>query len=334
MFVSSVEIKNKAILAPLAGISDMPFRRICRELGAGAVFSEMVSADGIFQNSVKTWRFLDFEPVERPLGFQLFGQKPDVMARAVELINPLKPDMLDINFGCPAPKVVRRGAGSALLKDLDLLESVFRAMRENTDIPVWAKIRSGWDTESIVAIEVAQRLEAAGAAAVTLHPRTRAQRFQGHSDWSMIQKVKETVKIPVIGNGDIKCAADAKRMYAETGCDLVMVGRAAFGNPWIFREIEALLEHGEEIPRPRMAERMAVCMRQIDLSEQIYSERYALFNTRTHIAWYTRGMPESTNFRNHLFRTKSVAQMRQMLNEYTDFVTQHENEALAEQTHE
>ncbi|MCI0515491.1 tRNA dihydrouridine synthase DusB [candidate division KSB1 bacterium] len=306
MFLGQIEITQPAILAPLAGISDSPFRSICREFGAGLVFTEMVSADGLVRGNQHTWRYLYFEPAERPIGIQLFGNNPESMARAAEIVSQLQPDFIDINMGCPVPKVIKHGAGAALLKDLPLIEKIVRTMRAHTTIPILAKIRSGWEADDLVAVDLAQMLAASGVAGITVHPRTRSMNFTGHADWNLIRLVKQAVQIPVIGNGDVTSAAAAQRMFEETGCDLVMIGRGAFGNPWLFREIALYLKEGRLIPPPTHAERIAMCLRQFRIARRMFPERYLLTDLRKHLIWYTHGLPQGSHIRQQLFKIKDV----------------------------
>lgn len=332
MILSTIEIKPPIALAPLAGISDRPFRLICKEMGAGLVFSEMVSGDGLKHGNKPTLRFLEFSEEERPFGVQIFGSEAYTMAKGTEIIcaQNHKADFLDINMGCPVPKVVKRGAGSALMKDLTRSEQIVKAIREVSDIPVMAKIRSGWDYDSIVAVEFAQMLEANGVVAITVHPRTRTMRFSGVSDWEIIRKVKEAVNVPVIGNGDINSGEDAKRMLDQTGCDMLMVGRASFGNPWIFREINHYLATGETLPPPTMEDRLDMCMRHFRLAAEIMSEKYAAFEMRKQICWYTRGMPDSTTFRNNIFKLKNIDAIKASINDYQKFLRNYDTENLEE----
>ncbi|MDZ7346263.1 MAG: tRNA dihydrouridine synthase DusB, partial [candidate division KSB1 bacterium] len=228
-------------LAPLAGWSDSPFRQLCREFGADLVYSEMISADGVGRNQAKTLKLAEFVESERPIGLQVFGAEPETVAEAARILAQLKPDFIDLNFGCPAKKVVRRGAGSALLSDLPLLQKIAAAAVRAVDLPVTAKLRSGWDAASINVVEAARRLADVGIVALTVHPLTQTMQFSGKADWEIIRRVVEAVSIPVIGNGDVKSPADAQRMFKTTGCRGVMIGRAASANPWIFRQISQYL---------------------------------------------------------------------------------------------
>jgi len=297
-----ISVANRAFLAPMAGFTDQPFRRICKKLGAGFLFGEFVSADGLVYESQKTFDLLNFLEEERPFGIQIFGSDPKIMARAAKIIHRFRPDVLDINFGCPVKKVVKRGAGAALLRDLNRLEDIAKAVMDASEIPVTAKIRIGWSKDEIVAIEVAQRLERVGIRAITVHARTKTMGYSGQAIWPVIGDVKKAVSIPVLGNGDIWTASDALKMMKETRCDFVMVGRGAIGNPWIFREIAALLNNGEEISPPTLQERGEICLRHFGLALEFYGRQKGVFEMRKHLAAYTKGMPGAGRFRAKLMR--------------------------------
>lgn len=316
MIVNDIKLAGRVVLAPLAGISDSSFRSICRRLGAAMVFTEMISADGLIQKNARTLDYLYFRAAERPIGFQLFGSDPAVMAQAVELIEPYQPDFIDLNFGCPVKKVIKRGAGAALLKDLDRLESITRAVVKHASRPVLAKIRKGWDLNNNNALEVAQRLEQCGVAAITVHPRTQAQGYGGQADWQTIKAIKRKVSILVIGSGDVRCAEDAQRMIDETGCDLVMIGRGALGNPWIFQQATALLENGQTLSPPALSERLEVMLQHLEDCARVRGELVAVFEMRKHLGWYTHGLPGSSQMRANLFRLKSIASIKELLQDY------------------
>lgn len=311
MILAGRQIDHPVVLAPLAGWTDTVFRRICKEFGVGLIFTEMASADALVRNRQRTLDICRFTPEERPIGVQLFGAEAEIMAGAAEIVAALEPDFIDINFGCPAKKVVRRGGGSALMRDLDAIQTIAAAVVQATPIPVTAKLRAGW--QEAVAVEACQRLQGAGVAAVTIHPRTQKMGFKGEADWRLIGQVKNGVSIPVIGNGDVNTPEDAKRMLEETGCDLVMVGRAARGNPWIFRQITAYLEEGTLIPPPSFDERLSLCIRHLDEQERYYGARVAVFNMRKHISFYLKGGERVTQFREQLFRQNDIEQVRASL---------------------
>lgn len=296
--MKTIDFKNRIALGPMAGVTDLPFRLLCKEMGCDLMTTEMISAKGLMYNNHKTEILLLTDEVEHPIGVQLFGSDPDIMAGEAEKIARDRDfDFIDINMGCPVPKIVGNGEGSALMKNPALAADIVRAMTSRIDIPVTVKIRAGFDADNINAPEMAKALEEAGAAAIAVHARTREQFYSGTADWSIIKAVKESVSIPVIGNGDITSAEDVKRMKKETGCDSVMVARAAKGNPWIFREIKAGLA-GEEIPpRPTLEEIKAMMKRHIELMVKLKGEYIGVREMRKHIAWYTEGIKNSARLR-------------------------------------
>lgn len=316
MILSGVAIPSRTVLAPLAGVTDSPFRRICRELGAGLVFSEMVSADGLARNQEASMSLARFCPSERPIGIQIFGSDAETMAIAAQRLLPLKPDFIDINFGCPVKKVVNRGAGAALLKDLNTLAQITRSVVQATPIPVTAKIRSGWDSIHTVAIDAARTLEDCGVAAITIHPRSRTMAFEGNADWTLIGKIKQTVSIPVIGNGDVNTAEDAARMISETGCDFVMIGRAALGNPWIFSQANAVLQGEKDYLTPNPRERIEMYIRHLRDEVEWLGEYRAVRYMRKHISWYLKGMPNNSSVRASIFRLTRFEEIESCLREF------------------
>lgn len=297
MYIGNVEIKNNTVLAPMAGVTDKPFRMLCKEKGAGLLVSEMVSAKGILYNNKKTLELMEFDESERPFSVQLFGSDPGEVAQAAQKAQELSPDMIDINMGCPVPKVVNNGEGSALLKNPDLCYEIMARVADAINIPLMVKVRSGWDENSINAPQIAELAEKAGVAAIAVHARTRGQFYSGNADWNVIKKVVQAVNIPVIGNGDIKSASDAKTIMQDTGCAAVMIGRAAEGNPWIFAEIKADV-CAEGYTKPDLAEKFAMMKRHLAMLIEYKGEIVAVKEMRRHASSYCKGLPYAAEFRN------------------------------------
>jgi len=318
--IGDVEIESPFLLAPLAGVSDSPFRQLAREQGAAAVYTEMVSADGLVRGQKATFDYIAFEPHERPIGIQLFGADPAVMADAARLLCDLpaerRPDLLDINMGCPVRKVVTRCAGAALLQDVPLIGRIVAAMSEASSLPVTAKIRLGWDGNSRNVVDVSKTLQDSGAKAVAIHARTRAEKFEGEAHWEMIGEAKRAVGIPVIGNGDVRDPAGALRMLETTGCDAVMLGRAAFGDPWVFRRVRTAWERGETLPPPTARERLEAGIRHLRMMVNAVGPDCAAREMRKHVAWYVKGLPNSARVREQVNRTRSVEEMGELLTRY------------------
>ena len=318
--IGGVTCESPFVLAPLAGVSDSPFRRLAREQGAAMVFTEMVSADGLSRGNQATMDYCAFDPSERPIGIQLFGSDPAIMAEATRVLGDLpaerRPDVIDINMGCPVRKVVNRCAGAALLQDVPRIHAIVKRMVEVSRVPVMAKIRLGWDGNSRNVVDVARALEDAGACAVAIHARTRAEKFEGEAHWDMIGETKRAVGIPVIGNGDVRGPEDAARMLERTGCDAVMLGRAAFGDPWVFRRVRAYRERGERLPMPTAAERLAAGIRHLAMMTAAVGPVSAAREMRKHVAWYVKGLPHSARVREQVNRTASVDEMAELLRSY------------------
>lgn len=315
--IGTIELDNPFLLAPLAGITDGSTRSLAKEQGAAFVYSEMVSAKGLWYKDKNTEQLLKIYSGEKPMAFQLFGSEPEILAHAAEVLKERENAAIDINMGCPVPKVVKNGEGSALLKNLDLVYELVSTTVRAAGKPVTAKIRIGWDEKSINAVEVARTVEAAGAAAVAVHGRTRAQYYTGNSDWNMIRKVKEAVSIPVIGNGDVFTGEDANRMLRETGCDMVMIARGALGNPWIFRDALAVWK-GEERPRPpSLNEKVQMMQTHLQrlLSEK--GEYTAVREMRKHVGWYLKGVHGSAAVRR---RVNGITDVRELKREIGNII--------------
>lgn len=295
--IGNVEIENPVILAPMAGVTDLPFRLLCKEQGAGLLCMEMVSAKAIYYNNKNTEELMRILPEECPVSLQLFGSDGDIMAEMAKRIEERPFSILDINMGCPVPKVVNNNEGSALMKNPKLVEEIVSKVSRAVKKPVTVKIRKGFEKAHENAVEIAKIAEAAGAAAITVHGRTREQYYAGKADWDCIRAVKEAVKIPVIGNGDVVDALSASQMLAQTGCDGIMIGRGAQGNPWIFREVAAYLESGSIPPRPTTAEVRQMIEKHAALQLSIKGEYTGVREMRKHLAWYTAGYPNSAKFR-------------------------------------
>lgn len=319
MRIGPVEISHPVILAPLAGITDSPFRLLAREYGCPLVYSEMISANGLAYHSQRTRRMLANEPAEKPLAIQIFGANPAYMAQAAREAAAAGADMVDINFGCSVRKVLKTGAGAALMKSPAQAEAVIRAVREAIAVPLTIKIRSGWDASGRDAFALVEIAEKCGVDAVAVHPRTATQGFGGRADWRLIAEIKRRAAIPIIGNGDIQTAADVRRMLAETACDAVMIGRAAIGNPWIFAETVALLE-GRDWPHPAMTDRCDAMGRYFSAVVAFYGEAAACRMMRSRLGWFVRGLPSSSHFREAIKRLSSRRQGEILIRAYRDFL--------------
>ena len=298
--IGSVTLDNNIILGPMAGVSALPFRVLCSEMGAGMVCMEMISAKAILYKNRNTNMLLEIHENEHPVSLQLFGSEPDIMAQAVEMIKDRPYDILDVNMGCPVPKIVGNGEGSALMKNPKLIEEIVAALVKVSHKPVTVKIRKGFNELSVNAVECALAAQQGGAAAIAVHGRTREQFYSGKADWNIIRQVKEAVKVPVIGNGDVIDGESAKRMFEETGCDGVMVARAAQGNPFIFREINSFFTRGEACERPTQREVYDTVIRHADMQLKYKGEYIGIREMRKHVSWYTTGMPGSARFRNEI----------------------------------
>ena len=313
--IGNIELENNLILAPMAGITDVSFRKICKKYGnPGMVCNEMVSSKAIYYNDEKTLKMLSTYD-EKPISMQIFGNEPEIMGKAAEFVSQ-RADILDINMGCPAPKVVKNGEGSKLLLDLDLIGNITKTVVEKSTKPVTVKIRKGWDENNIVAVEAAKIIEKAGASAIVVHGRTREEFYTGKADWDIIRQVKENVGVPVIGNGDIKNGKDAKEMFEKTGVDGIMIGRASLGNPWIFKHILYFLETGEDNTYVSNKEKYNVIIEHFNLLLKDKGEYTATREIRKHIAWYVKGLPNATEIRNKINTVETESEFKKILNSY------------------
>lgn len=315
--LGSVVLNNRVILAPMAGVTDPPFRKIVRTYHPGLVCGEMISAQALHYNSQKTRHLMWIDPEEKPVSMQLFGSQPEVMAEAAVMVEAAGADLIDLNMGCPVPKVVKNGEGAALLTNLPLAGLIIREVAQSVKVPVTVKFRLGWDHQRIVAPDLARIAEDCGAAAVTVHARTRDQFYQGAADWDWIRLVKQRVSIPVIGNGDVNSPRAASAMVEQTGCDGVMIGQAALGRPWLFGRVVAFLEKGELIPEPSLEEQFRVIGKHLQLQVRYSGEERGIKEMRKHLAWYLRGIPGSARMRDLLNNITSFKVLEETLRDYT-----------------
>lgn len=316
MKIGSVELDNNVFLAPMAGVTDKVFRVLCKEKGCGLVYSEMVSAKGIMHNNRNTQKLLEIDEVEKPAAVQLFGSDPVIMGKMAEKLDENKDiAILDINMGCPAPKIFKNGEGSALLKNPDLIGEIVRAVSQSTSKPVTVKMRKGFDGEEPVCIKAAKKASENGAAAVTIHGRTREQYYSGKADWDIIKEVKASIDIPVIGNGDITSPQSAKDMLDYTGCDAIMIGRAAEGNPWIFKRVISYLRDGILLDEPDYKERLDMARRHLDMLVEFKGEHIGVCEMRKHLGWYIKGLPHSAEMRVVINKAATREEMHEVIDQ-------------------
>jgi tRNA-dihydrouridine synthase B len=311
--IGNLKLDFPFFLAPMAGVTDYAFRVIAKEFGAGVVYSEFVSAHGIIRKNEKTLNMIKFSEFERPIGIQIFGDTPEVMESAARLVyEKFQPDLIDINYGCPVPKVTKKGAGSAALKDLCLMEDITEAVVKAVDIPVTVKMRAGWNSENIVSTKAGINLEKIGIKAITLHPRTTVQMYKGHANWDLIKELKDSVNIPVIGNGDIKNIDDINKMFTQTNCDGIMIGRAALGNPWFFTQIKKYINN-EDFNEISLEERLQICQKHLELLVEIHGEVVGSNNMKKHFAWYFKGFKGASFLRKKFVLAKNYSEMKDFL---------------------
>ena len=318
MKIGNLELENNVFLAPMAGVTDLPFRILCKEMGCGLVYSEMVSAKGILYDNKNTTELLEIDPKERPVAVQLFGSDPEILGAMAKKIEQYPIDIIDVNMGCPAPKIVKNGEGSCLMKTPELVGKIVKSLVESQSKPVTIKFRKGFDDDHVNAVEIAKIAEANGASAVAVHGRTREQYYSGKADWDIIKQVKAAVNIPVIGNGDVFTPQDAKNLLEHTGCDAIMVGRGAQGNPWIFKRILHYLQTGELLPEPTAEERVEKALRHAQMLIDYKGEYIGVREMRKHMAWYMKGMPGAAELRGKLNYAENRAELEALLRGYLE----------------
>ncbi|WP_195940778.1 tRNA dihydrouridine synthase DusB [Romboutsia sp. 1001713B170131_170501_G6] len=318
MKIGNLELENKVFLSPMAGVTDLPFRLICKEQNCGMLYTEMINAKALCYDDENTKKMLKIEDAEHPVAVQIFGSDPEFMGRAAQIMNEYPNEVLDINMGCPAPKVVKNGDGSALMRNPKLAEEVLKAVVKNSDKPVTLKIRKGWDDNSVNAVEIAKIAEACGISALAIHGRTREQYYSGKADWDIIGEIKKNISIPVIGNGDVFTVEDARNILDKTNCDAIMIGRGAQGNPWIFKRINHYMQTGEILPEPTLEEKINTSIKHLDLAVKEHGEYVAVREMRKHIGWYLKGLKNSARVRDEINKIESHEEVVAKLREYME----------------
>jgi len=318
MQIGNIVVDNPVVLAPMAGVTDKAFRILVKEQGCGLICTEMVSAKALTYRNERTFELINLRDELPPISVQIFGSEPSIMSEGAKIVEEHGANIIDINMGCPVPKVVKNSEGSALMLDPDLAYTIVEKVVQSVKVPVTVKIRRGWDGDNINAVEFAKSMESAGASLIAVHGRTRCQMYSGTSDWNIIKAVKEAVKVPVIGNGDIFSAKDALRMFKETECDAVMAGRGAMGNPWLFAQITALVLKGEEIPPPSLTDRIIMAIKHAELSVKYKEEKIAVKEMRKHIGWYFKGLPHGAKMRDTVNKMSTLDDLKKLLYGYLD----------------
>lgn len=313
------EVENEVFLAPMAGVTDLPFRLICKELGCGILYTEMINAKALCYDDKNTKKMLNILDEEHPVAVQIFGSEPEFMGKVAQILNDYPNEILDINMGCPAPKVVKNGDGSALMRNPKLAGQVLDQVVKNSKKPVTLKIRKGWDDNSVNALEIAKIAEDCGICAITIHGRTREQYYSGQADWDIIGEVKSQLSIPVIGNGDVTSVEDAIRIKDHTGCDAIMIGRGAQGNPWIFKRIDHYMKTGQLLDPPSKDEKIDIAIKHMDLAIKEHGEYVAVREMRKHIGWYLKGMKHSARFRDQINHMVTAKEVIDTLNQYRNY---------------
>lgn len=318
MKIGNVQLNNKVFLSPMAGVTDLPFRLICKEKGCGMLYTEMINAKALCYDDENTKKMLKIEDEEHPIAVQIFGSEPEFMGKAAAIMNEYPNEILDINMGCPAPKVIKNGDGSALMRNPKLASEVLSSVVKNSKKPVTLKIRKGWDDDSVNAVEIAKIAEQCGISALAIHGRTREQFYSGKADWDIIEQIKQTINIPVIGNGDVFEVEDAVNMLEKTKCDAIMIGRGAQGNPWIFKRINHYMETGEILTEPTLEERITTAIKHMNLAVAEHGEYVAVREMRKHIGWYLKGLKNSAKYRDQINKITDYKEVIAMLEEYME----------------